>query len=74
MPQQVTVTFGITLPSKTKFASRRVDLGVTLDFKKGETPAKALERATKEVMSFMGGSKTRRPLNQLEQVISDNAG
>ena len=72
MPQQVRASFGVTLPSSTNYASRRVDLELTLDLKKGESPQKAMERVTKEVMSFMKSAKTRRPLNDLEKVISDN--
>ncbi len=71
MSQQVRASFGVTLPSSTDYASRRVDLELTLDIKKGETPQAAMGRATKEVMSFMKSAKTRRPLTDLERVISD---
>jgi len=69
MAQTVRASYGVTLPSSTNYASRRVDLELTLDFKKGETPQKALERCTKEVMTFMGQTKNRRSLGQLEKVI-----
>lgn len=69
MAQTVKVLYGVTLPSTTNYASRRVDLELTLDIKKGESPQKAMERVTKEVMSFMGGTKNRRHLGQLEKVI-----
>ena len=72
MAQTVRVSYGVTLPSSTNYASRRVDLELTLDMKKGENPQKAMERVTKEVMTFMKSSKTRRPMNDLEKVISDN--
>lgn len=73
MSQTVRASFGVTLPSETNYASRRVDLELTLEIKKGEKPQAAMERCTKEVMSFMKSSKTRRPLNDLEKVISDNS-
>ena len=69
MAQTVRASYGVTVPSSTQYASKRVDLELTLDIKKGETPQKAMERCTKEVMSFMGGTKNRRHLGQLEKVI-----
>lgn len=69
MPQQVTVSLGVTVPSTIKFAGRRVDMELTLDFKKGETPKKALERCTKEVFSCL-----QKPLGELESVIKKHVG